>query len=184
MAASRQKTTFKLIYILLAWLLILIPFVLLFNDLLTRGFESLALYRGMQRFLVPLEAKIVGAILIPLGYDYVAYLDGMKVNGVNIGLTWNCLGWQSLLLFTITAIAGLSGNYTLISKIQALLIGLLSLFLVNVFRLTVTTVLAVWYRPLFVILFHDYLVAFLTVIWLLAFWWFAYAWVLEEKVGG
>lgn len=177
----KQKNTFKFILAVFSLMLMVLPFMVLFNDVLTKWFEKAVLYRTLQEHVAPLEAKIVGAALIPLGFDYVVYSDGMKVNGVSIGLSWNCLGWQSLILFLITMVLGLKGNYTWLSKIEAFLIGLLSLFLVNVFRLTFTTILAVSYRQLFVIVFHDYLAAIVTVLWLILFWYFTYAFVLEEE---
>jgi hypothetical protein len=33
----------------------------------------------------------------------------------------------------------------------------------------------------FALVIHDYLVAFLTLIWLIFFWWFSYAFILETK---
>jgi len=36
-------------------------------------------------------------------------------------------------------------------------------------------------RPLFAVVYHDYLAAVVTILWLLAFWWFSYSFVLEEK---
>lgn len=183
MRKGHQKQTFQNILILSSVLLMTLPFVVVFNDVITRWFEGLPLYRLLEQYIVPLEARVVGVILRPLGFSYVAYLDGMKVNGMSIGISWNCLGWQSLVLFFITLWGGLRGNFRFLSKVETVAIGLLGLFFVNIFRLSAATVLAVVYRPLFVIVFHDYLAAALTVLWLLVFWWFSYAYVLEEKHG-
>jgi hypothetical protein len=38
-------------------------------------------------------------------------------------------------------------------------------------------------RPLFAVVFHDYLAAIVTIVWLVVFWWFAYKFVLVEKTG-
>jgi len=62
------------------------------------------------------------------------------------------------------------------------LIGILGTFLINLLRIALTVVLLVVSRPLFAVVFHDYLAAIMTIIWLVIFWWFAYSFVLEEKV--
>ena len=62
------------------------------------------------------------------------------------------------------------------------MIGLLGTFLVNLLRIVFTVILLVVSRPLFAMVFHDYLAAIMTIIWLVIFWWFAYSFVLEEKV--
>jgi exosortase/archaeosortase family protein len=182
MKDPKQKELFKIIITAFSLILLTLPLIVVFNNVITKWFENIPLYRVIELYVVPLQAKLVGVILIPLGFDFTAYLDGMKVNGVNIGISWNCIGWQSLLLFGITAFIALKGKkYTSISKLESLILGLLSVFLVNLARITLSTILAVLYRPLFVIIFHDYLAAGTTVIWLFFFWWFAYSFVLETK---
>ena len=72
-------------------------------------------------------------------------------------------------------------DYTFFSKTEAFLIGLLGTFLINLLRITLTVILLVVARPLFAVVFHDYLAAIVTIVWLIVFWWFAYAFVLDEK---
>lgn len=97
-------------------------------------------------------------------------------------MTWNCLGWQSLLLLVITLLSGLLGrNYTFWSKVETVAIGVLGTFLVNLFRLTFIVLLYNFATPIYFYVYHDYLAAIVTVIWLCFFWWFSYKFVLEEK---
>ncbi|MFZ5366470.1 MAG: hypothetical protein ACOZBZ_04265 [Patescibacteria group bacterium] len=183
----REKRTFTLIFALLAVFLAILPFLVTFNEALTHLVEKFQLYMWVQERIVPLEVKMVGVLvsalgrLTPFGIEYIAHQNGMTVNGTYAGMTWNCIGWQSLLLLIITLIVGLRGNYTLFSKIETVLIGLLGTFLVNLARLTLIVILLAYSRPLFAVVYHDYLAAIVTIIWLFAFWWFAYAFVLETK---
>jgi len=177
----KEKRTFGIIFALLAVFLAILPFVVTFNETLTHLVERFQLYMWVQERIVPLEVKMVGVLVSPLGIRYLAHQNGMTVNGIYAGMTWNCIGWQSLLLLIITLVVGLRGNYTLISQIETILIGLLGTFFVNLGRLVFVVILLVYSRPLFAVVYHDYLAAIVTIIWLFGFWWFSYSFVLEEK---
>lgn len=176
-----QKKTFAIIVALLAVMLALLPFLVSFNEVLTHLVEKFRLYMFIQEKIVPQEIKMVGVLVKPFGVNFAAHGGGMTVNSIFAKMTWNCVGWQSLLLFLVALPFGLKGNYTWISKVEAVLIGLLGTFLVNLFRLVVIVLLLAWSRPLFAVVYHDYLAAVVTILWLLGFWWFAYAYVLEDK---
>lgn len=177
----REKRTFTIIFALLAVFLAVLPFLVSFNEVLTHLVEKLNLYMWVQEKTVPVEVKMVGVLVSPFGVNYLAHQNGMTVNGIYARMTWNCLGWQSLLLLGITLVVGLRGNYTFWSKVEMILIGLLGTFLVNLFRLTVIILLLAYARPLFAVVYHDYLAAIITILWLFAFWYFSYSFVLEEK---
>ena len=178
----QQKKVFKFIFIGLAIMLMALPFILPFNDILTRIVERSGWYMWIQEKIVPWEVRMVGVMVRPLGIKFIAYPDGFTANGIYAKFSWNCIGWQSLLLFLISLPFGFKGgNYTWLSKIEAFLIGIMGTFLINLLRVTFTVVLLVVSRPLYVIVFHDYLAAITTIIWLFFFWWFSYSFVLEEK---
>jgi len=177
----KEKRTFAIIFALLAIFLAVLPFLVTFNEALTHLVEKLGAYMWVQERIVPLEVKMVGVLVTPLGINYLAHQNGMTVNGTYAGMTWNCIGWQSLLLLLITLVVGLRGNYTLVSKIETVLIGLLGTFIVNLLRLTLIVILLAYSRPLFAVVYHDYLAAIITILWLFGFWWFSYSFVLEEK---
>ena len=177
----KQKKIFKLILALLAIMMAVLPLLVSFNDVLTHIVEGMGAYVWIQRVIVPWEVRIVGTLVKPLGIDYIAHLEGMTVNGVYAHLSWNCIGWQSMLLFIITLFFGLRGNYTLLSKTEVILIGFLGIFLTNILRLALTVILLAVSRPLFAVVFHDYLAAITTVLFLVVFWWFSYSFVLEER---
>lgn len=180
----RQKRVFKLVLAALAILMVVLPFVVSINDLLTRAIENIGWYAWVQEKIVPWEIKLVGVMVSPLGINFIAHPEGFTANGTYARLTWNCIGWQSLLLFLISLPVGLAAaKYTFFSKTEAILIGVLGTFLINLLRIVLTVILLVWARPLFAVVFHDYLAAIMTVVWLVVFWWFAYGFVLEEKIG-
>ncbi len=177
----REKRTFAIIFALLAVLLAVLPFLVSFNEILTYLVERVGVYMWVQERIVPLEVRMVGVLVSPLRLDYIAHQNGLTVNGIYAGMTWNCIGWQSLLLLLVTLIVGLRGNYTLWSKIETVLIGLLGTFLVNLARLTLIVIILAYSRPLFAVVYHDYLAAIVTILWLFAFWWFSYSFVLEPR---
>jgi len=177
----KQKNVFKLIFALLAIMLAILPFLVSFNEILTRTVEHFGFYMWIQRAVVPWEIRMIGLLVKPLGVNFIAHSAGMTVNGSYAKLTWNCIGWQSLLLLLITFVFGLGGNYTRLSRAETVIIGLLGTFLVNLSRMTLTVVILAVSQPLFAVVFHDYLAAIITIIWLFAFWWFSYAFVLETK---
>jgi exosortase/archaeosortase family protein len=180
---NKQKRVFISIFLAFSLLLIILPFLVSFNEVLTRFVEKNFLYLWIQSQIVPLEAKMMGAILMFFGYSYGFSPTNsvVVVNNLNMEITWNCLGWQSFLLLFITFIVGFRGRYKIISVLEALAIGILGTFWLNIFRMLFTILLAIHARPIFRIVFHDYLAAATTVVWLFIFWWFAYSFILEDK---
>src|SRR4030042_2280787 len=180
---SRQKKVFVAIFLGFSLVMLILPFLVTVNDLLTKLLEKNLLYIFIQTQIVPLEAKMMGVILLLFGYKYAFSPTNSMiiVNGVNMGITWNCLGWQSFLLLFITLIVGFRGKYKILSVLEGLGIGILGTFWLNILRMLLTILLAVHAAPVFRIVFHDYLAAATTVVWLFVYWWFSYSYVLEEK---
>lgn len=181
----KQRRVFQLALAALAIMLMILPFVVSINDILTRTVEKFGWYLWVQQKVVPWEARMVGVLIRPLGIDFVAYPEGFTANQTYAKLSWNCIGWQSLFLFLLSLPFGFrGGDYTFFSKLEAFLIGLLGTFLINLLRIVLTVILLVVSRPLFAVVFHDYLAAIITIIWLVVFWHFSYAFVLEERKTG
>lgn len=177
-----SKKTFASLFLLLALILMVLPLATSFNEFLTRIVEDSNYYKPIQKMAVPYMSRLVVGILSFLpGLRVETFPYGVVVNGVDVRITWNCLGWQSFLLFLVSLTVGLRGNFTFSSKIQAFLFGFLGTFLINIFRMVLTAALVGWWRGLFVILFHNYFSTFITIVWLFFFWWFSYSFVLEEK---
>lgn len=178
----KQKRTFEAVFILLAFLLMLLPLILTFNDALTRLAQKLFFYRFLQNTIVPLEVSMIGLLLTPLRIKFIPFNDGMLVNDFPIKIIWSCLGWQSLLLFTVSLYLGLKGgSYTKFSQLKTFILGVLGIFWVNTLRIVVTVLVALYLAPIFRVVYHDYIAAFVTVVFLFCYWWFCYQFVLEEK---
>jgi len=165
--------------------LMVMPFITTFNDLLTRVVMSVDAYKVIQNYIVPWEIKMVGVILWPFGFQpsvIGGYLAIGREKPFLIEIAWNCIGWQSLLFFVLTTWIGLQGDkYSLFSKIKAWLLGFFGTFLVNLLRIAVVTVLAYYFGQNIAIIFHDYGSTLAVLAWLFFFWWFVYSFVLEEK---
>lgn len=182
---SLQKDTFIFIFLLLVVLLMFLPIFNTFNDILTRIVMSLDTYRYIQDYVIPWEVRMVGVLLYPFGFQprvVGEYLAIGNADPLLIEIAWNCIGWQSLLFFLMTAWVGFQGDkYTLRSKIKAWLIGFLGTFLVNLLRVTFVALLAFYFGQNVALIFHDYGSTLSIIAWLFFFWWFTYRYVLEEK---
>jgi exosortase/archaeosortase family protein len=183
MGDMKQKKIFSTIFIIFVFLLISLPFLVSFNEALTKLVEKIQVYTWLQNQVVPYEVGMVRVLLRPIGIDFVPYANGIMVGGTFLEMTWNCLGWQSLFLLGITLLVGLSssGSYTGWSKFETVLIGVLGTFLINLFRLCLIVVIWVYLRPVYFFVYHNYLAAGVTVVWLVFFWWFSYKFVLQER---
>lgn len=117
---ASEKSKFSSIFILFVVMLISLPFLTTFQDILTRIVMYFSWYRWLQYVIVPYEMRVLTSLLNLLhihSQAEAAYIQFMK-NGKPevIYLIWNCVGWQSLLIFLLTIITGFSGNFTLWSK--------------------------------------------------------------------
>lgn len=178
---SEKKAIFSMLFATLAVALVLLPFVTTFNEFLTRIVETTGFWKFIQNYVVPVETRMIAVILRPFNIDIAATRVGLLVNGASVRLSWNCLGWQSLILMAISFLTGLQGSYTLISKIECVLIGLLGTFFVNLFRLSGIVVLAAYVSRVAAVMFHDYGSTLMLIFWLFAFWWYSHKFVLERR---
>lgn len=186
---TNQKQTFKLLLAGLAVMLALLPFVTTFNTILTEIINSVGLYQAIQDRLVPWESSLIVVIVRWLGINAFllpkeevgAFVIQKGSEYIPADLQWNCLGWQSLVLLALSFIAGLQGNFTNLSRIECIAIGLLGTFLLNILRMVFITVGIYYINTAFALLVHDYFAALTTILWLFFFWWFSYSFVLENR---
>lgn len=180
---SVEKNTFKTIFIITVIILMVLPFVTTFNEFLTRIVENIKFYKAIEDFVVPYEIKLISVILKILGIQTVAgtgSIFSVIKNGAPLGImiSWNCIGWQSLILLIITLFTGLQGSYTKASKLECLAVGILGTFLMNIFRISLVVVVLYYFGKLPAVLFHDYGSTIMIIIWLFFFWWLSYSTIL------
>lgn len=184
-----QKKTFKILLAALAVILVTLPFVTTFNAGLTILINKIGLYKAIQEVVVPFESRLVVTLINSLGIPVLLALWGDRASFYllkgsqyfPVQLQWNCLGRQSLLLLFLSFIPGLSGNFTRLSKTECILIGILGTSSVNILRIVFITAGIYYVNTIFALLIHDYFAVLTTIVWLFFFWWFSYAFVLEEK---
>jgi len=164
-------------------LLMLLPLVTTFNDLLTTWAMGLGANNPLQA-IVPVEARMVVALVGLAGIHAAAsgsHLVVWDTSGVmhTLFISWNCIGWQSLVLFAISLISGLRGRHSLETRIQVVCIGVASTMLLNLLRVAAVAAIAAVIGVTPAILFHDYGGTLLVILFLFAFWLFVQRWILE-----
>lgn len=183
---NNQKKIFMYILALLTLVLIFIPFITTFNDVLTRGAMRFDYNSIIRKNVIPWIVRMVGVVLYLFGFKPSISGDFLVIGGEKpflIEIAWNCIGWQSLLFFVMTSWVGLQGEkYSLISKIKSWLLGVMGTFLVNLTRILIVVMVSYYFNQKLALIVHDYGSTFLVVGWLMFFWWFSYRFVLEEKI--
>lgn len=182
---SVSRDTFITLFLILVLLLMFFPLMATFNDILTRIVINLRGYWFIREVVVPFEVRLVAVILAAMGFDVSVTREYVVLGQTQpfvAEIVWNCIGWQSLLFFVITAYIGLQGDkYNNLSKLKALIIGALGTFWVNILRIVVVVLAAYFFGQGTALIIHDYGALLVVIVWLFFFWWFTYAYVLEEK---
>lgn len=183
-AVSRRA--FSYLFALLVLVLVFMPFMATFNDILTRIVINLKGYWIIREVIVPFEIKIAAILLQLLGAE-VSVTKEYIVLGKNsqpfvAEIIWNCVGWQSVLFFGISAFVGLQGDkYTNFSKFKAFVIGILGTFWINILRIVIVVLVAYHFGQLPATIVHDYAAILAVILWLFFFWWFTFTYVLEDR---
>ena len=179
------RPTYQLILILASVILLILPFITTFNEFLTSIVMRLGLDAVLQGWIVPTEVRMIAVILRLFGiYATVSQTSLYLAKGsgtLPVYISWNCVGWQSFILFAITLITGLQGPYARRSKVETVILGFLGTFLVNLLRISVVCVVAYYVGQLPAVIFHDYGGTILILLWLFAFWYFAHGYLLEPS---
>jgi len=163
-------------------LLMLLPLVTTFDELLTTWALQLGANNPLQA-IVPVEARMVVGLLGLVGIQAAASGSHMVVWDASgsmhtLFISWNCIGWQSLLLLGLSFLSGLRGAQSLESRVQVIVIGVAGTMLLNLARVAAVAALEATWGHLPALLFHDYGGTILIIVWLFAFWSFANRFVL------
>ncbi len=163
-------------------LLVALPFITTYDDLLTAGAMRLGIAGPLQS-VSPVEARMVVSLLEVLGVHAGAAGSQLVVWGpggaTNLFISWNCIGWQSLVLLAVSLVVGLRGGHSREAAVQVIVIGILGTVLVNLVRVTLVCLLAATAGRWPAIVFHDYGGTLMIVAWLFAFWAVAQRWLLD-----
>ena len=190
----QQKKTFKTVLVGITIIFMLLPLLAGINSLLTQWLNHSGWWRPVQNLIVPWQARMVAVVISVFGINskitpgsiYSTFYMIKDGGAIPVYLSWNCLGWQSILLFFVSMAAGLRGNYTFVSRAKCIIFGLLGTLLMNIFRMSLIALGIYFVNSFAAHIIHDYLAAFLTLIWLLIFWKFSYQYILnfnESKAG-
>ncbi|TMD07892.1 MAG: exosortase/archaeosortase family protein [Chloroflexi bacterium] len=184
---TREDTRFAQLTLLAGAGLILLalPFVTTYNDFLTEGAIRLGVAGPLQA-VGPVEARMVVTLLRLIGVHAGASGSDLVVwdftgRPTNLFISWNCIGWQSLVLLGVSLSVGLRGPQGGETRAQVVLTGLLGTVLVNLLRVALVCLLAAVGGRVPAIVFHDYGGTALIVLWLFAFWAFANRFLLHGQ---
>ena len=179
-----------MILLLAAGLLLVLPFITTFNEFLTRAVIELRLDRILTDWVVPTEVRFIALILQPLGIttevtDVALYLyrPGSDFS-IPVYISWNCVGWQSFILFGITLVTGLQGPFPVRRKMKLIALGLLGTFWMNLLRMTAVALVAYFFGRLPAVIFHDYGGTLMILIWLAVFWYSLFNYFLADHIAG
>jgi len=163
-------------------LLMLLPLVTTFDDLLTAWALQLGANNPLQG-IVPVEARMVVGLLGLAGIHAAASGSHLIVwDGAGamhtLFISWNCIGWQSLVLLGVSLITGLRGRHSIEARAQVIVIGLAGTMLLNLLRVAAVAGIAARIGVMPAILFHDYGGTLLVISYLFLFWMFVQRWIL------
>lgn len=165
-------------------LLMLLPLVTTFDDLLTTWAMQLGANNPLQE-IVPVEARMVVGLLGLVGIhaavsgSYMVVWDGAGAMHT-LFISWNCIGWQSLVLLGVSLITGLRGRHPMEARAQVIVIGFAGTMLLNLLRVAAVAAIAATIGVTPAILFHDYGGTVLVISYLFLFWMFAHRWILAS----
>jgi exosortase/archaeosortase family protein len=163
-------------------MLMLLPLVTTFNDLLTSWAMGLGANNPLQT-IVPVEARMVVGLLGLVGVhaaasgSYLVVWDGAGAMHT-LFISWNCIGWQSLVLVGVSFLTGLRGSHPLEARAQVVIIGIAGTMLLNLMRVAAVAAIAATIGVGPAVFFHDYGGTLLVIGFLFAFWMFVQRWIL------
>lgn len=163
-------------------LLMLLPLVTTFDDFLTSWALQLGANNPLQS-IVPIEARMVVSLLGLVGVRSAASGSHIVVWDAagtmhTLFISWNCIGWQSLLLLGMSFFSGLRGQQALGSRLQVIVIGVSGTMLLNLIRVAAVAALEVSWGHLPALIFHDYGGTIIVIGWLFVFWIAVQRWIL------
>jgi len=162
--------------------LLILPFFSTFGELLTNLAMAAGFDAWLGHWIAPVEGRLVHGALalfgIPSGYDRSLLYIGSGPGSLALYISWNCVGWQTVLFLALSMATGLQGQYTLHSRLEVAALGVVGIAMLNILRITVVALVAYFFGQLPAVVVHDYGSVIATVAFLMGFWAFAYNVVL------
>ena len=180
MTAGRRDNNLTVIAVACGLLMVL-PLVTTFDEMLTSWAMLLGANNPLQA-IVPAESRMVVSLLSLAGVRAAASGSHLVVWDAAgsmhvLFISWNCIGWQSLVLFGVSLISGLRSGHSLEARLQVVCIGVAGTMLLNLLRVAAVAWLAATAGVGAAVMFHDYGGTMLFVGFLFAFWAFAQRWI-------
>src|SRR3990167_8538853 len=120
---------FSVLFMMAALLLMMLPFMSTFNEFLTSLFLKWKLYRALEEFIVPYQARALAGLFSLFPVSATPTARGIWLEGIFLELQWNCLGWQSAVLLLASFLTGFQGNFSNFSFFEVVVFGFLGTFL-------------------------------------------------------
>jgi exosortase/archaeosortase family protein len=163
--------------------LAILPAVVTLTEVMTRGAQITGADRFLAEWIVPLESRLAAGLLsavgIPAAIGPGTLLLGSSEPPLVLRISWNCVGWQSLVLFGLTCLTALQGQPAR-AKAVAVVSGAIAVALLNVTRIAVVGVVAWSFGAVAAVIVHDYGTVLSTVAFLFVFWAIAHKTVLRR----
>ena len=165
--------------------LLILPVFSTFGELLTKAAMAAGFDAWLGQWIAPVEGQLVHGALallgIPSAYDRSLLYIGSGAGSLALYISWNCVGWQTLLFLGLSMATGLQGECTLRSRLETVALGVAGIAILNVLRITVVALVAYAFGQVPAVIVHDYGSVIATIAFLMAFWAFAYNTVLERR---
>ena len=177
-------------------LLLLIPFILVLCIIAIYFFNSLnaiavhvvsytGIYRIIEQVVIPLEVQSTLFLLRILDIkatgagSIISVIHGSKWQ--NFIVTWNCTGWQSLVILLISYITLIQFKGIFLKKAAIIFTGIIWMYFVNIIRITLQIGIfhKAGFAPAFV--FHDYFAKAYLILMFCIFWIAVYNFVLKGE---
>ncbi len=102
--------------------LLILPFFSTFGELLTKAAMAAGFDAWLGQWIAPVEGRLVHGALaligIPSAYDGSLLYVGTGAGSLALYISWNCVGWQTVLFLLVSMATGLQGEYTLRSRLE------------------------------------------------------------------
>ncbi|MCS7136857.1 MAG: exosortase/archaeosortase family protein [Candidatus Caldarchaeum sp.] len=155
-------------------ILVTLPFYITFNEFLTSVVKAAGLWFIIDSYVAPLVAGLTTSLLQLMNVK--AVFNGPVIyisdpSPLSLYVAWNCVGWQSLIIFAAIAyLAMKDADLPRSEKVLNIILGLQGTVLVNILRIALVGLVAVHLGKMQAILFHDYAGTLISLAWLLGFW--------------